>query len=426
LQKGNGTPHGVKPLEIKGKGKLMTMDWSQIPAINQIDLTGKRVFMRLDLNAPIKDGKVKDDTRLRAVLPTINYALARNARLILASHLGRPKGVDPSQSLEPVAAKLAELLNHEIKLSDYPVGDATQKLVSELRNNEILLLENLRFDKGESKNDEELSKQFASYADVYINDAFGTAHRAHASTAGMIPFVQGPSGVGFLMHKEIAALTHLLNDPARPFVAVLGGAKVSDKIGLIQNLLGQCQSILIGGAMAYTFLKALDLPVGASRFEEDQLPLAATLLKKAEARGVKLLLPEDHVVAAEISAEAKTRIITDKFQAEDMGLDIGPRTLATYSEIIHNAGKVFWNGPMGVFEVAPFAAGTRAVAEAMAKTNAYTLIGGGDSAAAVEQFGLADKISHISTGGGASLTFLEGEVLPGLEALRLANPPKKD
>ncbi|MCB9637751.1 MAG: phosphoglycerate kinase [Myxococcales bacterium] len=397
------------------------MDWSQIPAINQIDLTGKRVFMRLDLNAPLKDGKVKDDTRLRAVLPTINYALARNARLILASHLGRPKGVDPSQSLEPVAARLAELLNHEIKLSDYPIGDATQKLVQELRNNDILMLENLRFDKGESKNDEDLSKQLASYAEVYINDAFGTAHRAHASTAGMIPFVQGPAGVGFLMHKEIEALTHLLQDPAKPFVAVLGGAKVSDKIGLIQNLLGQCQVILIGGAMAYTFLKAQDKAIGASRFEEDQLQLAATLLKKADARGVQLILPQDHVVAKEISADAATRVVSEQFAEGEMGLDIGTRTTMQYIDVIAKAGKVFWNGPMGVFEMKPFATGTRAVAEAMSKTKAYTLIGGGDSAAAVEQFGFADKIDHISTGGGASLTFLEGEILPGLDALRIAN-----
>jgi phosphoglycerate kinase len=393
------------------------MDWSQIPSINQIELNGKRVFMRLDLNVPIKNGKITDDTRLQAALPTINYALARSARLILASHLGRPKGnIDPAASLEPVAARLAELLNHEVKLSDYPIGPTAQKLVHDLRNNEILLLENLRFDIGETKNNEEFSRQLASYAEVYINDAFGTAHRAHASTAGMIPFIEGACGVGFLMHKEITALTRLQQDAARPFVAILGGAKVSDKIGLIQSLLNQCQTILIGGAMAYTFLKALDQPVGASLVEEDHIQTAATLLKKAQARNVQFLLPEDHIVAKEMKEDAATRQVTS-FASGEIGLDIGAKTRQTYADVIQHAGKIFWNGPMGVFEMAPFAEGTRVIAQAMADTQAYTVIGGGDSAAAVKKFKLAEKIDHISTGGGASLTFLEGEIFPGLEAL---------
>ncbi len=399
---------------------------SKIKSINQINIADKRVFLRLDLNAPLEDGKVADDTRLLAALPTINYALARSARVILASHLGRPKGkVDKKYSLEPVAARLAELLDHDVLLSDYPVGDTSKKLVHELRSGDILLLENLRFDPGETKNDEAFAQELASYTDIYINDAFGTAHRAHASTAGMIPFVKGESGVGLLMQKELDALSPLLDNPKQPFVAILGGAKVSDKIKLINNLFDHCQTILIGGAMAYTFLKAQEKEIGASRFEVEQLLLAHQLIQKAQLHNVELVFPVDHIVATEISAEAQTRHVFDHFGPDEMGLDIGPKTVALFSEYILKAENIFWNGPMGVFELEPFAAGTKAIAEQLAQAKAYTVIGGGDSASAAKKFGVQEKIDHISTGGGASLAFLEGRELPALKALRDAQNSRR-
>lgn len=400
------------------------MSQNDIPAINQLEIAQRSVFLRLDLNVPLNDaGEITDDTRIRAALPTINYALARGAKLILCSHLGRPKGqLNPKFSLEPVGARLAELLDHEVLLSDYPVGDGATQLVRELRSGDILLLENVRFDAGETKNDEAFAKQLASYADIYINDAFGTAHRAHASTAGLLAFHKGPCGVGFLMEKELEALSRLDSDPARPFVAILGGAKVSDKIGLIRQLLHKCQVILIGGAMAYTFLKAKGHSLGRSRVEAEQVELAERLLKSAFIREVALHLPTDHVVATEIDPAAKTIVLTedDEFGFDQMGLDIGPQTRKAYSEIIANAGKIFWNGPMGVFEVEPFAAGTKLVAQAMGASSAYTVVGGGDSAAAVKHFGHDQEVDHVCTGGGAALAYLEGEELPGIHALREA------
>lgn len=402
------------------------MDWSQIPTMDEMDISEKRVFMRLDLNVPLRDGKVADDTRLRAVLPTINYALARSARLIIASHLGRPKGkMRYEYSLEPVAKRLAELLDHEIMLANYPIGDVPNKLSQELVVGDILLLENLRFDPGESRNDNLFAQKLASNVDIYINDAFGAVHRAHASTVGMLPFVEGEKGVGFLVKREIGALTRLLHAPDSPFVAIMGGSKVTDKIGLIKSLMEKCQTILIGGAMAYTFLKAQGKEIGASRFEAAEIPLAKQLLKAANKRNIELLLPTDHIVANEISDNASTRIVTDGFRDDEMGLDIGPRTQAAYISRIRNAGKIVWNGPMGVFEVSPFAQGTKSVAKAMAETDAFTVVGGGDSAAAVREFGFHKQMDHVSTGGGASLTFIEGGFLPGLQALLEINRQKR-
>lgn len=394
---------------------------NNIPAINQMDVAEKRVFMRLDLNAPIDDkGQVTDLTRLEAALPTINYALARSCRLILCSHLGRPNGkIKKEYSLEPVAAKLADMLNHEIMLTDYPVGDSATQLIRQMRTGDIVMLENLRFDAGEEANDPAFSKQLASFTDIYINDAFGTAHRAHASTAGILDYFSGPSGVGFLMEKELTALQHLLDDPARPFVAILGGAKVSDKITLIRQLLKKCQTILVGGAMAYTFLAAQDIEVGRSKVETDQIELAKQLLSLANHNKVNLVLPTDHLVSRNPD-DTNTLLMGPGVSSDMMGLDIGPRTRETFKQIIAQAGKIFWNGPMGFFERPAFAEGTKEIAQAMAATSAYTIVGGGDSAAAIEQFGFADKVSHVCTGGGAALTFLEGEELPGIAALRIA------
>lgn len=398
---------------------------NNIPAIHQMDIAEKRVFMRLDLNAPIDEkGQVTDLTRLEAVLPTINYALARSCRLILCSHLGRPKGkINKEYSLEPVAAKMAELLKHEILLSDYPVGDSATQLVRQMRTGDIVMLENLRFDPGEEANDPGFSKQLAAFADIYINDAFGTAHRAHASTAGILDYLSGPCGVGFLMEKELTALQRLQDDPARPFVAILGGAKVSDKITLIRQLLKKCQTILVGGAMAYTFLAAQDIEVGKSKVETDQIELAKQLLMLAHHNKVNLVLPTDHLVSTGPD-DADSRVMGPEIDKEKMGLDIGPRTRDTFVQHIAQAGKVFWNGPMGFFERPAFAEGTKTVAQALATSSAYCVVGGGDSAAAVEQLGLAESMSHVCTGGGAALTFLEGEVLPGIAALQVAQQKK--
>lgn len=394
------------------------IDMQKIPSIDQFDLHDKNVFIRLDLNAPVEDGVVTDDTRLRAALPTINYALARSARVILASHLGRPKGkLDKKFSLEPVAKKLAELLDHDVILSDYPIGDATNKLVHDMRSGDVLLLENLRFDPSEKSNEESFCRQLASYTDVYINDAFGTAHRAHASTAGMVDFVEGACGVGFLVKKEIEILGKLYTNPEKPFVAILGGAKVSDKIQLISSLFERCNTILIGGAMAYTFLKARGEDVGASLVETEQLQLARQLLERARLQNVEFLLPVDHVVAKAFQKDADCRITEDTFEEGEMGLDIGPVTRSIYSKEIAEAKSVFWNGPMGVFEWPSFAEGTKAIAKALAETDANTIVGGGDSAAAVQKFGFSEQVSHISTGGGASLSFLEGKELPALKAV---------
>jgi phosphoglycerate kinase len=389
--------------------------------IDELQLTGKRVFIRVDFNVPLEGKRVTDDTRIREALPTIRRALELGGKVILASHLGRPKaGPDPKFSLEPAASRLAELLGpkHEVILADDCVGDGVKKQVKELRDGQILVLENLRFHKEEEANEEAFARELAALADVYVNDAFGTAHRAHASTAGMVPFVK-ERAAGFLMKKEIEYLGRVLKNPEKPFVAILGGAKVSDKIKVIESLLPKVDALLIGGAMAYTFLKAQGIEVGKSRVEEDKLSLATKLLEAAQRLKTSIVLPVDHVVGTEPSDQSDKRETPDRaIPADAMGLDIGPKTRAQYTQHIRGARTVVWNGPMGLFEVDQFAEGTRVVAEAMANNkDAVTVIGGGDSAAAVQQMGYAEKMSHVSTGGGASLEFLEGITLPGIKAL---------
>lgn len=389
--------------------------------IDDLQLTGKRVFIRVDFNVPLEGRRITDDTRIREALPTIRRALEMGGKVILASHLGRPKGPDPKLSLEPVAAKLVELLGgkHEVILTDDCVGDGVKKQVKELKEGQVVLLENLRFHKEEEANDEAFSRELAALADVYVNDAFGTAHRAHASTAGMVPFVK-EKAAGFLMRKEIEYLGKVLKTPEKPFVAILGGSKVSDKIKVIENLLPKVDALLVGGAMAYTFLKAQGIEVGKSRVEEgDKLALAAKLLDTAKRLKTPLVLPIDHIVGTEPTEKSVAKEAPDQDVPPDMmGLDIGPKTRAMFTQRIRDAKTVVWNGPMGLFEVSKFAEGTRSVAAAMAiNTQATTVIGGGDSAAAVEQMGYASKLSHVSTGGGASLEFLEGRELPGIKAL---------
>jgi 3-phosphoglycerate kinase len=388
--------------------------------IDDLQLTGKRVFIRVDFNVPLEGRRVTDDTRIREALPTIRRALEMGGKVILASHLGRPKGPDPKLSLEPVAVRLAELLGgkHEVILTDDCIGDGVKKQVKELKEGQVVLLENLRFHKEEEANDEAFARELAANADVYINDAFGTAHRAHASTAGMVPFVK-EKAAGFLMRKEIEYLGKVLKNPEKPFVAILGGSKVSDKIKVIESLLPKVDALLIGGAMAYTFLKAQGVEVGKSRVEGDKLSLATRMLEAAQRLKVPLVLPVDHIVGTELTENSVAKETPDNaIPADMMGLDIGPKTRAMYAQHIRDARTVVWNGPMGLFEVNKFAEGTRSVAAAMAiNTQATTVIGGGDSAAAVEQMGFADKMSHVSTGGGASLEFLEGRELPGIKAL---------
>ncbi|MFP2905725.1 phosphoglycerate kinase [Pyxidicoccus sp. 3LFB2] len=388
--------------------------------IDDLQLTGKRVFIRVDFNVPLEGRRVTDDTRIREALPTIRRALEMGGKVILASHLGRPKGPDPKLSLEPVAARLAELLGgkHEVILTDDCIGDGVKKQVKELKEGQVVVLENLRFHKEEEANDEAFARELAANADVYINDAFGTAHRAHASTAGMVPFVK-EKAAGFLMRKEIEYLGKVLKNPEKPFVAILGGSKVSDKIKVIESLLPKVDALLIGGAMAYTFLKAQGVEVGKSRVEGDKLSLATRMLEAAQRLKTPLVLPVDHIAGTELTENSVARETPDNAIPPDMmGLDIGPKTRAIYAQHIRDARTVVWNGPMGLFEVNKFAEGTRSVAAAMSiNTQATTVIGGGDSAAAVEQMGFADKMSHVSTGGGASLEFLEGRELPGIKAL---------
>ncbi|WP_025323471.1 phosphoglycerate kinase [Deferrisoma camini] len=392
----------------------------EIRSVEEIQVEGKRVFVRADLNVPLKDGRITDDTRIRAALPTLRYLLDGGAAVVLASHLGRPKGrPDPAFSLAPVAERLGELLGLSVFLAPDVVGPKVEPLARDLEPGEVLVLENVRFHPGETKNDPELARQLAALADAYVNDAFGTCHRAHASTAGMASlFPPDRRAAGLLLLKEIRAFERVLDRPDHPYVAVLGGAKVSDKIGVIRNLLPRVDRILVGGAMAYTFLKAQGIEVGGSFVEEDKLELARELLAQAREEGKEIALPADHVIARDLSAEAETRV-TDgaEVPAGWKGVDIGPRTREAYARAVAGARTVVWNGPMGVFEIPAFAEGTVAVARAAADSPAFTVVGGGDSVAAVTQAGLADRISHISTGGGASLELLEGKTLPGIAAL---------
>ena len=387
--------------------------------IRDIEVAGKKVLVRCDFNVPLdsETGKITDNRRIRAALPTINYLLDNNAKVILCSHLGRPKGeVTPKYSLKPVAEELSKLLNKKVTLAKDVIGEDAEKLTSNMENGDIILLENVRFHKEEEKNDPEFAKKLASFAEIYVNDAFGTAHRAHASTAGVADYL--PAVSGFLIEKELEFLGSSLENPERPFVAILGGAKVSDKIGVIENLLEKVDTLLIGGGMAYTFYKAQGHGIGTSICEEDKLDLAKEILEKAKQKGVNLLLPVDNHVSSEYSNDGESKFVESTEIPEGfMGLDIGPKTIEDFKNVIKTAKTILWNGPLGVSEFDKFAEGTKQIAKALAESNAVTIIGGGDSAAAIEKMGLADKMTHISTGGGASLEFLEGKVLPGIACL---------
>ena len=387
--------------------------------VRDIDLKGKKVFVRCDFNVPMDENQnITDNTRIVAALPTIKYLLEQNCKIILASHLGRPKGeFKPEYSLKPVAKELSKLLNKEVIMANDVIGEDAIKKASELKEGEILLLENVRFHREETDNDPEFAKKLASMAEVFVNDAFGTAHRAHASTAGIADYL--PAVAGFLIEKELKFLGEAINNPERPLVAILGGAKVSDKIGVIDNLLEKVDTLMIGGGMTYTFFKAQGYEVGKSICELDKLDLAKELMEKAKNKGVKLMLPVDTKVGKEYSADTESKTVkSTEIPADWEGLDIGEETIKLYSEELQKAKTVIWNGPLGVFEFPQFAIGTNAIAKVLADLDATTIIGGGDSAAAVKKAGLEDKMTHISTGGGASLEFLEGKKLPGIECLQ--------
>ncbi|KAL6206110.1 hypothetical protein ACLB2K_023359 [Fragaria x ananassa] len=392
-----------------------------VSTLKEADLKGKRVFVRVDLNVPLDEScKITDDTRIRAAVPTIKYLQGNGAKVILASHLGRPKGVTPKYSLKPLVPRLSELLGVEVKIANDCVGEEVEKLVAGLPEGGVLLLENVRFYKEEEKNDPEFAKKLASLADVYVNDAFGTAHRAHASTEGVAKYLK-PSVAGYLMQKELDYLVGAVSNPKRPFAAIVGGSKVSSKIGVIESLLEKVNILVLGGGMIFTFYKAQGLSVGSSLVEEDKLDLAKSLMEKAKAKGVSILLPTDVVIADKFAADANSKVVPASAIPDGwMGLDIGPDSIKTFSEALDTTQTVIWNGPMGVFEFEKFAAGTEAIAKKLAELSGKgvtTIIGGGDSVAAVEKAGLADKMSHISTGGGASLELLEGKTLPGVLAL---------
>lgn len=388
--------------------------------IEDIDVKGKRVLARCDFNVPLMDGEITNDKRIVAALPTIKYLMEHGAKVILCSHLGRPKGeYKPEFSLAPVAKKLSEYLGTEVKLAEDPevVGENAKKLAAELKDGEVMLLENVRYRKEETKNEENFSKELASLADIFVNDAFGTAHRAHCSTTGVAAYL--PAVCGFLIQKEIKFMGGALANPKRPLVAILGGAKVSDKIGVISNLIDKCDTIIIGGGMAYTFMKYRGHSIGDSLLEADWVEKAGQMMADAEAKGVKFLIPVDNKVGKEYAADTEAKIVSsDEIPDGWMGLDIGPKSMEVFADAIKGAGTVIWNGPMGVSEWDNFAAGTIAVANAVAESGAVSIIGGGDSVAAVTKLGFADKMSHISTGGGASLEFLEGKELPGIAALQ--------
>ena len=388
--------------------------------VKDIDVNNKKVLVRCDFNVPIdsETGKITDNRRIRAALPTIQYLLDHNAKVILCSHLGRPKGeFNLKYSLKPVAEELSKLLNKDVKLAKDVIGESAKELTSNMKEGDIVLLENVRFHKEEEQNDPEYSKALASMAEIYVNDAFGTAHRAHSSTTGVADYL--PAVSGFLIEKELEFLGGALENPAHPFVAILGGAKVSDKIGVIENLLDKVDTLIIGGGMAYTFYKAQGHNIGTSICEEDKLDLAKNILEKAQEKGVQILLPVDNHVSSEYSNNGEEKMV-DSTEIPDgfMGLDIGPKTIEKFEEAVKDAKTVVWNGPLGVCEFDKFATGTKAVATMLSKIEATTIIGGGDSAAAIEKLGLADKMTHISTGGGASLEFLEGKTLPGIACLQ--------
>lgn len=387
--------------------------------VRDIDVSGKRVLVRVDFNVPLDSaGNVTDDTRIKAALPTVKYLIGERAKVVLMSHLGRPKGkVDERYRMGPVADRLAQLLGAPVRKMDDCIGEQVRQAADSLGEGDVMLLENVRFYPGEEKNEPDFARQLAALGDILVNDAFGTAHRAHASNKGVAEFI--PAVAGFLMEREISMLSRVLSEPAKPFAAIIGGAKVSDKIGVIDNLLQKVNALLIGGGMANTFLKAGGLETGKSLLEEDKVDLAKQLMRRAEELGVTMLLPVDVVVAPEASPDVESKVVSVReIPGDAMALDIGPQTVENFGARIKDAATVVWNGPMGVFEMEPFAGGTVAVARALADSNAVTVIGGGDSAAAVEKAGVADKITHISTGGGASLKFLEGKELPGVAALQ--------